>query len=303
MEIITGEHIDKSFGGTLVFRDMAVTIQQGMVNGLVGKNGSGKTTFIRMLSGLVSPDAGSLRIFDLPMRGRHIRNIKKDISVLGDLNRALYWNISGRENIRYLALIKNGGTSRKVTNYAEELIGYFHMGEYIDRRVETYSKGMKQKLLLLVALVSKPRLLIMDEPMNGLDIKNALLLKSAVRYFVSEEAGTVLITSHDQSLLDEMCDRQLIISDYTIKEYTREAESRKVSVYLAWEPGQSPEGNPNLFPAGAPRAESHGTRLLALDGNVWQLNLSVDEAADFAFLADGIRKRNFRIVGVETGAL
>lgn len=296
MEGIRAENINKSFGNTQVFQEMSVTMEGGQIHGLVGKNGAGKTTFIRMLSGLVSPDLGDLFVCGLFLSRKNLPAIKRQISVLGDLNRALYWNITGRDNLNYLSAIKSGREDPVQREHIRKLIAYFRMESYIDRKVETYSKGMKQKLLLLSAFLSKPTLLIMDEPMNGLDFQNSLLLKSALRSFVTETGGTVLITSHDQQLLDEICESQFIINEKKIIPYEHAATRKSMSFYLDC---VRDTDLPAFFAATCGTFYKQ-SRFAPLSGNIWKMDVLFDEALDFGFLARGIRERVFRLVDIET---
>ena len=226
-------NVSKFYGNDkIVFEKTSVVFPKGKIIGLVGENGCGKTTFIKMISGMTRHDEGEIYILGEKISDeRSIVLLRERISILGDANRALYWNLSGKENIEYFWTLKTG---EKSTNIPEHIIRYiqdFNMASFINDRVETYSKGMKQRLLLMISLLNDPEILFMDEPLNGLDYENAVILKQMINKYNHGRNGTVFITSHDQNFLNEVCDVQFGIDKKTIKERIPKDSIGKSVVY------------------------------------------------------------------------
>ena len=211
-------HLNKRYGERdVVFSDVNLTLPLGQVIGLVGENGAGKTTFIKLISGMAKQDSGDIYVLGQPLRDEaSTLRLRNDISILGDANRALYWNMSGMDNIAYFWTLKTGKSPAQMPPLVAEYLERFRMNSFIHKKVEVYSKGMKQRLLLLLCLLSEPKILFMDEPLNGLDFENAFILKQIISEFAVKHNGTVIITSHDRHFINEVCDSQYVIRDKTI---------------------------------------------------------------------------------------
>lgn len=213
------KNLTKKYGNSdVVFENMSLALPFGEVIGLIGENGSGKTTFIKLISGMTQQDSGDIFVLGKPLCNEKTTvSLRSCISILGDANRALYWNISGMDNIEYFWTLKTGKPFRDIPTRVLDNIERFNMGSFINKRVETYSKGMKQRLLLLISLLNEPQILFMDEPLNGLDFENAFILKQIINEFASEYGGTVIITSHDRNFINEVCNSQYLIKDKRIE--------------------------------------------------------------------------------------
>lgn len=213
------KNLTKKYGNSdVVFENMSLALPFGEVIGLIGENGSGKTTFIKLISGMTQQDSGDIFVLGKPLCNEKTTvSLRSCISILGDANRALYWNISGMDNIEYFWTLKTGKPFRDIPTRVLDNIERFNMGSFINKRVETYSKGMKQRLLLLISLLNEPQILFMDEPLNGLDFENAFILKQIINEFASEYGGTVIITSHDRNFINEVCNSQYLIKDKKIE--------------------------------------------------------------------------------------
>lgn len=211
-------HVTKHYGNQdVVFSDVCLSLPQGQVIGLVGENGSGKTTFIKLISGITCQDSGEIYVLGQPLRNEKATvALRKYVSIMGDANRALYWNLTGMDNVEYFWTLKSGRSVKEMPKRVLENIERFNMSAFIHKRVETYSKGMKQRLLLLICLLDEPSILFLDEPLNGLDFENAFILKQIISDFVKNQNGTVIITSHDKNFINEVCDAQYVIRDKQI---------------------------------------------------------------------------------------
>ena len=218
----------------VVFSDVNLALPSGKVIGLIGENGSGKTTFIKLISGMTKQDSGQIYVLGRPLQDeKSTVTLRRYISILGDANRALYWNMSGMDNIEYFWTLKTGKSLAALPARVLDCIERFNMSSFIHKKVETYSKGMKQRLLLLICLLDEPRILFMDEPLNGLDFENAFILKQIIREFALEQNGTVIITSHDRNFINEVCDCQYVIADKTIMQCeTFNPTNKEITLYV-----------------------------------------------------------------------
>ena len=199
-------------GLTKVHRDrpavngIDLTVETGEIYGFLGPNGAGKTTTMRMLLGLVRPDSGSIRLFGRdPLRDE----LAARSSAAGIIEEArLYSYLSGRRNLTLLASYDRAGAGRDVVDDALDKVELLHRA---DDRVSEYSQGMRQRLGIAACLVRRPRLMLLDEPANGLDPAGIRLLRSLLRD-LSSAGMTVFLSSHLLAEVQELCSRVAIIS-------------------------------------------------------------------------------------------
>jgi ABC-2 type transport system ATP-binding protein len=198
------DRVTKRFGETVAVNDLSLEIPPGQLFAVLGRNGAGKTTTIKMIAGLLRPTAGSVTVcgFDLQ---RHPLEAKARIAYVPD-QPFLYDKLSGREFLRFTADMYRVEAGAARAARIEELVRLFDMEDYVDELSETYSHGMKQRAVLAAALLHRPQVLVVDEPLVGLDPQNARRVKSVFR----EEArrGTTLFMStHTLSVAEEVADR------------------------------------------------------------------------------------------------
>lgn len=271
-----------------VFKDMTVTFPSGKIIGLIGENGSGKTTFIKLISGMTKQNAGD--IFVLGERvddEKSTVSLRNHISVMGDANRALYWNMTGMENAEYFWVLKMGTSAKKMPKHILDYIKDFNMEGFIDRRVETYSKGMKQRLLLFIALLSDPSVLFMDEPLNGLDYDNAIILKQMINIYAKNKGGTVFITSHDQNFLNEVCDLQYKIKNHGITVLDSQTQAEKNMVlYLRI----------NDMKEKKRLMDKYKTAESAVDNTVLKVETVIDNAAFYRDISDMLSNKSAAVL-------
>ncbi len=201
--ILELKHINKSFGAKRVLDDVSFEIESGKAFGLLGRNGAGKTTAIRILMNVFPCDSGSVLIDGEPIDYGKIK-----IGYLPE-ERGLYPKKVIFDQLIYFSELK--GMSRKeaeksVKRWLERL----QMAEYASKKLETLSKGNQQKIQLITAVAHDPDIVVLDEPFSGLDPVNALLLKDVVKELISENK-TVLFSSHQMSYIEEFCDSIAII--------------------------------------------------------------------------------------------
>lgn len=206
-------NVSKNFykGERSILRNINLDLDEGEILGIKGANGSGKTTLLRILGGTLSQDAGEILFIEENSRFTRLnREIIANVSLMGDANRNLYWNLTGLENIEYFCAL-NGVNSESSLNY----INLFNMKQYIEEPVRFYSKGMKQKLLLIISIIKKPNIILMDEPLNGLDIQSEQILLKTITD-LSKTGISFIITSHEELFLYKVCSSIYEISEGTL---------------------------------------------------------------------------------------
>ena len=191
--------------------DISFTVNKGEIVGLLGPNGAGKTTTIKMICGLLIPDAGTITINGMDNREKRLGALRH-ISAVLEGNRNLYWRLTVRENLEYFA--GNRGASRKdVSHQIEVLLTSFHLKEKENELVNRLSRGMQQKLAIAVAMLADSDVILLDEPTLGLDVETGYEVRELLRTIVDEYNRTIIISSHDMNVIQELCDRTVIIND------------------------------------------------------------------------------------------
>jgi ABC-2 type transport system ATP-binding protein len=199
------KNLTKTIGKRKIIKDISFELKSGEVFGFLGPNGAGKTTTIRMLVGLIKPTSGSIKICG--------HDVKKDFSKamerLGCIveNPELYPYLTGWENLQFFARMLKGVDDKRIKDIVE-LVG---LKDRIHDKVKTYSLGMRQRLGIAQALLSKPKVLILDEPTNGLDPSGIREMRQFIRFLAKEEGLSVLVSSHLLSEIQLLCDRVSII--------------------------------------------------------------------------------------------
>jgi ABC-2 type transport system ATP-binding protein len=200
------QRLKKTIGKKEIIKDISFEVKSGEVFGFLGPNGAGKTTTIRMLVGLIRPTSGVVSICGYDVQKHFIEAMRCVGSIVE--NPELYKFLSGQENLEHFARMLGPVDHHRI----EEVVRLVEMENRIDDKVKTYSLGMRQRLGIAQALLGKPRLLILDEPTNGLDPAGIRELRSFVRKLAHEEGISVLISSHLLGEVQMMCDRVAIIS-------------------------------------------------------------------------------------------
>ncbi len=200
------DHVVMRFGKLKAVDGISMDIDPGQVVGLLGHNGAGKTTSIKMILGILKPVSGAVKVFGHdPAGDRNTGGLREKLGYLHE-NLSFYPQLTGRETLRYFARLKGAG--RQEQQQLLEEVGLMHAA---DRRVKTYSKGMRQRLGLAQALLNQPRLLILDEPTVGLDPVATRDLYSKIEA-LRQQGTTVILCSHVLSGIEEYIDRALILS-------------------------------------------------------------------------------------------
>jgi ABC-2 type transport system ATP-binding protein len=197
MDIIEITDVTKTYGKNTAVDNLTLRVPKNSIYGFIGPNGSGKTTTIRMLMNILYPDSGTIRIFGNALHGM----CSDRIGYLPE-ERGLYKNLKVRESLIFYAGLKRTNDLKEEADY---WLDRFGLQDWTNKKVETLSKGMSQKLQFIVAVLTRPELLILDEPFTGLDPVNVDVIREAI--IELREAGTTIIFStHDMSMAEKMCD-------------------------------------------------------------------------------------------------
>ena len=202
MNIVSVEGLTKRYGTVVAVERLTFSLEPGTVTGFLGPNGAGKTTTLRLLLGLAEPDEGEALVF-----GRRYAELSRPIERIGAVleSNDFHPGRSGRDHLRVLALAAEIPRGR-----VEEVLELVELQGVADRRVRTYSLGMRQRLGLASALLGDPELLVLDEPANGLDPAGVHWLRTFLRGF-ADDGGTVLVSSHLLAEVAQTVDRVVII--------------------------------------------------------------------------------------------
>jgi len=208
MFTVTVSHLTKKFRTHLAVEDLSFTVNEGDVYGFLGQNGAGKSTTIRMLLTLVTPTDGHIKIFGLDLR----KERKKILSQVGAVIEKpdLYKYLSAYENLSLFARISGSKISKKELYAQLEMVG---LGERVNDKVKTFSQGMKQRLGIAVALVHNPRLIILDEPANGLDPQGIADMRNLILHLSRHQNKTIVVSSHLLHEIEQVSTRMLIIDE------------------------------------------------------------------------------------------
>lgn len=205
--VLDVSNVTKIFGNRVAVNNVSFTIREGEIFGFLGPNGAGKTTTMKMICGLSSITKGSIRIcnYDMP------KDQEKALSFVGALieNPLMYPNMTGMENLKYYASLYKGISKEDIINYAR-VVG---LEQRLKDKVKTYSLGMKQRLGIAQALLHSPKLLILDEPLSGLDPNGVKEMRDFLKLLAKNYNIAILISSHMLSDMEQICDTVGIINN------------------------------------------------------------------------------------------
>lgn len=230
----------KSIGKRRIINHISFETYGGEVFGFLGPNGAGKTTTIKMIFGLLDHDHGSIQIDGIDIR----KHFEKATSQMGGIveNPETYTHLTGMQNLRQYARMRNGVTDQRI----REVVRIVGLEKRIDDKVKKYSLGMKQRLGLAQAILHKPKLLILDEPTNGLDPAGIRDLRDILKDIAHQQGASVFVSSHLLSEMELMCDRVGIIANgrmlgvrTTAELMQQSADKQKVMRFTVNQPQQA----------------------------------------------------------------
>jgi len=222
------EGLTKRYGSFTAVDGIDLHAAQGELFGLLGPNGAGKTTTLKMIAGILRPDAGRVLIDDFDVAENPAR-AKARLGYIPD-RPFVYEKLTGVELLRFVAGLY-GQQGEEIEDRIHELLALWDLERWADELVESYSHGMRQKLIISSALIHRPRALVIDEPMVGLDPRSAKLLKDLLRAF-ADSGGCAMISTHTLAFAEVLCDRLavidggVIIAHGTMDELRAQASSR-----------------------------------------------------------------------------
>ena len=212
MAAVEVENLIKKYGSFEAVKRISFKINEGEIFGLIGPNGAGKTTTLRVISTLLQINSGSIKILEYDLKTQP-DEIRKIISYLPE-DAGAYKTLTGRAYLKFIAKFFKEKKTDEMVNRGIEIAD---LGSRIDDKVDTYSKGMKRRLLVGRALMTSPKLAILDEPTSGLDVINAQEIRNIIKN-ISRKGTTILLSSHNMLEVEYLCDRIALIDNGIIIE-------------------------------------------------------------------------------------
>ena len=189
---------------------LTLSILESQVFGFLGPNGAGKTTTIKMMCGLITPDSGAVRLNGFDVARQRSRAMRQ-FGVVLEGTRSIYWRLTAWQNLMYFARLK-GCTGKRWKAHAEWLLSELGLWDRRNESVRAFSRGMQQKVAVACALVADPPIVLLDEPTLGLDVQAARTVREWVRKLSAEHGKTVILTTHQLDMAQELCHRVAIIN-------------------------------------------------------------------------------------------
>ncbi|MGC9219295.1 MAG: ABC transporter ATP-binding protein [Athalassotoga sp.] len=187
-------------------------IEYGSITGILGPNGAGKTTLLKMVVGTIFPDNGSLKVLGVSNPVRHMNLLAPNIGVVLEGSRNIYGPLTCEQNIKYFARL-HGYKSKQIDQEINSLLDYFSILDKKNVPAMKLSRGMQQKLAICTALIHKPKLLLLDEPTLGLDVQSSIDLVKVLRKINREIGVTILLTSHDLRIIQDLSTHLLMLKE------------------------------------------------------------------------------------------
>lgn len=208
MNAIEVEHLEKRFGSVTAVDDVSLTVREGETFGFLGPNGAGKTTTIRLLTGVLTPDAGTVRIHGIDIH-RHPLEAKMQMGVIPESS-TVYGDLSAEQNLHLSG--KMYGMNRAIRDErVDEILSRMGLYEKRHNPVRTFSKGMKQRASIACAIIHRPRVLVLDEPTSGLDVQSRRLVLDTI-HRMNEHGSTIFLTTHNIEEANTLCQTVCIIN-------------------------------------------------------------------------------------------
>lgn len=229
--MLTITNLRKSFREKSVLKDVSFTVNAGEIVCLLGNNGAGKTTIINCILKMIHQDSGEIRL-----DGKDIQNIKNGeyfnkVSALLESSSNVYDYLTGWQNIEYFAgLSKIDSKTPDIAKYIDD----FELREAIHKPVGEYSRGMQQKLALIISLMLSPKLLLLDEPTLGLDIKSKNSVIDNLNHLVKEKGMAVILTTHQMEVVQKLNSRVLILKDGVVRNFSENVQDTALSYVVSY---------------------------------------------------------------------
>lgn len=277
MKVLEVYHLQKTYrqGGKQVQAvvDVSLTLAAGEILAFLGPNGAGKTTTIKIIAGLIRPDAGSVRILG---RDPHAEpGALAQVGAVLEGNRNLYWRLTPLQNLEYFGVLR-GLSPKAARQRGLELLETLGLGEKGEVAVQTLSRGMQQKVAIAVALLHQPALLLLDEPTLGLDVEAAQAVKSLIRQ-IAASGRAILLTTHQLDVAEALSDQVAVIERGTIlvqaptQELIRQFASAAGTYRIELEQELDPSRAERLAQQGVEILSSHQLRFRGFSEALYQV--------------------------------
>ncbi|SFQ99505.1 ATP-binding cassette domain-containing protein [Desulfoscipio geothermicus] len=208
MQAIQAQNLVKRYGSVLAVDDVSFSVAPGEIFGFLGPNGAGKSTTQRMLTGVIAPDAGDIQIFGYDLL-RCPNPAKQLMGIVPEMAN-VYVDLSAWNNLMFMGELYGIGKKTRISR-AARLLEQFNLLEKKDLKAKGFSKGMKQRLLICMAMMNDPQTLFLDEPTSGLDVQSTHLIRNLLREF-NARGQTIFLTTHNIEEANQLCDRVAIIN-------------------------------------------------------------------------------------------
>jgi ABC-2 type transport system ATP-binding protein len=249
MDTIVVNHIAKSFGDTKAVKDVSFSVRPGEIFGLLGPNGSGKTTSIRVILDIYQPEEGNVLILDGPMTEEKLNHI----GYMPE-ERGLYQDVEVGRNLAYLATLKNMSKA-EIDHKLPAWLERFDLTEHQKKKTKELSKGMQQKAQLIAALIHEPEIIIIDEPFSALDPVNTQLVKDLL-IELRNQGKAIIMCTHQMNQVEKLCDRLVLIDhgnvllEGSLKEVQEQFATNQVLIQTNSDLPESLQGVQNIAEEG-----------------------------------------------------
>lgn len=212
MEAIKAESVNKSFGSVKAVRDLNLSVETGEIRALLGPNGSGKSTTMKILLGILKPDSGRVNICDVDVKDRPV-DARRIVGYVPEMPH-LYEYLTAAEYLDFIG-VSYGIMPEVRRQRVVELLQALQMEEHVNEVMSGFSQGMKQKIAITAALLHRPKVLVLDEPLNGLDPRSARIVKELL-HRLSQESVAILFSTHVLEIAEAICTRVTIMNEGSV---------------------------------------------------------------------------------------
>lgn len=288
------EHLVKVYRGSdgkpfPAVNGLSLTVRRGEILAFLGPNGAGKTTTIKAILGLVRPEAGRIAVAGLDAQ-RHRPEVLRRVGAVLEGNRNIYWDLTVLENLRYWGTLKQVPPAVLRTRIPE-LLGFFDLEARRDTTGKQLSRGMQQKLAIACALIHDPQILLLDEPTLGLDVVAARMVKERVLEMARRQGRTIVLTTHQLDVAQELCDRVAIISGGQLR--ALDAKENLLALFSRQEYEFRVDG---AVPAAA--LQPYGQVHRGGAGSPGEFRITLRDAGNLYGVMDALRQAGLRVLAV-----
>jgi ABC-2 type transport system ATP-binding protein len=288
--VVQVQNLTKIYGKLIAVDHINFEVEKGEIFGFLGPNGAGKTTTLRMLTGVIKPNAGEADILGFNIQNEPLK-AKQNIGVVPETSNA-YVDLSAWQNMILMAELY-GVPKNKAESRAKDLLDKLGLYDRRDSKVKGFSKGMKQRLILCMALINDPVLIFLDEPTSGLDVQSSHMIREILQEF-SKEGKSIFLTTHNMDEANRLCDRVAIINHGKIKAIDRPEKLKSIikrlnSVEISFDKTISIERLSEIYHIS--KVSKEGDKFIIITDNV---NVLINSLTEFA------ESQNLKIISLNT---